>query len=165
MKADWDKLGSKYKDSGTVLIVDADCTAGAKGICGSQGVKGYPTIKYYLNGKAKDYQGGRDFSALSKFAESTLNKEQCNMATGKGCRPIQKKFIDANKDKSKGELQTMLDERKAAHKEVSAAWRAAEKEHRAKASEFKKADKKFKMASDILKKLIPKAKEGEKEEL
>jgi hypothetical protein len=153
MKADWDKLGAKYANSEAVLIVDADCTGPAQGTCGSQGVKGYPTIKYYIGGKARDYQGGRDFNSLAGFAESTLNKDVCNALTGKGCKPIQKKFIEANKDKSADELKELIDERKAKFKEAKSAFRDVEKAFKAEKKAFKVVEKKHNMASDILKKL------------
>jgi len=54
MKADWDKLAAKWNTpDGSVLIVDADCTGSAQALCGKEGVKGYPTIKYYLRAARK----------------------------------------------------------------------------------------------------------------
>ena len=32
-------------------------------------VKGYPTLKYYKNGNAIDYRGGRDLDSLLKFVK------------------------------------------------------------------------------------------------
>jgi len=147
MKADWDKLGSKYAKSESVMIVDADCTGPAQSTCGSQGVKGYPTIKYYIDGKPKDYQGGRDFNALSSFVKSTLDKEVCDVKTTKGCKPIQKKFIEANKEKTADELKQMIKDRKAAFKDL-------EKEFKKQEKEFKVAKKKYNMASSLLNKMV-----------
>jgi len=152
MKADWDKLGRKYASSESVLIVDADCTAAAQGTCGSQGVKGYPTIKYYMDGTkaGRDYQGGRDFNSLETFVKQTLDKEMCDVATGKGCKPIQQKFIKANKDKSRAELEAMAKERKSDFKEQTKEFKAQEKE-------YKKNKKKYDMAQQLLKKMIKSA--------
>jgi hypothetical protein len=36
------------------------------------GVQGYPTIKYYVNGKENDYNGGRSFDDLSAFVEEKI---------------------------------------------------------------------------------------------
>ena len=69
MKPDWDKLISQFKDSSSVLIADVDCTAGGKSLCDEVGVKGYPTIKHGDPNNLEDYKGGRDFSALEKFAK------------------------------------------------------------------------------------------------
>ena len=75
MKPAWDKLGTEFADSSSVLIGDADCTVETE-LCSDHGVKGYPTIKYFPAGEgaagAKDYSGGRDFDSLKKFAEETL---------------------------------------------------------------------------------------------
>ena len=62
MKPAWDQLGSEYADSTSVLIGDADCTAGGKDLCEEFEVRGYPTIKYITSEtgpKGEDYNGGR----------------------------------------------------------------------------------------------------------
>jgi protein disulfide-isomerase A6 len=96
MKPDWDKLGQAYADDETVLIVDVDCTAAGEATCQKMGVKGYPTIKYYVGGdkKGKDYQGGRDFKSLKSFTEKTISKPNCNVVTKKGCKPNEVTFIE-----------------------------------------------------------------------
>lgn len=71
MKPDWDKLSDEYKESTSVVVADVDCTK-HEDICSEQGVEGYPTIKYWLDGTPEDYNGGRDFSALKKFVDETL---------------------------------------------------------------------------------------------
>merc|ERR1719456_1620926 len=70
MKPDWDKLAAEYKDHASVLVADADYTAGGKSLCDSVGVRGYPTIKHGDPNDLQDYKGGRDFAGLKKFAES-----------------------------------------------------------------------------------------------
>ena len=74
MKPAWDKLGTEFADSSSVLIGDADCTVETE-LCSDHGVKGYPTIKYFPAGEGstgKDYNGGRDFESLKKFTEENL---------------------------------------------------------------------------------------------
>merc|ERR1712072_656 len=66
------------KDHESVLIADVDCTAGGKDLCTEVGVKGYPTIKHGDPSALEDYKGGRDFSALKKFAEGL--KPSCSPA-------------------------------------------------------------------------------------
>merc|ERR1712093_554422 len=44
-------------------------TAGGKPLCDKVGVRGYPTIKHGDPNNLEDYKGGRDFSALQKFAK------------------------------------------------------------------------------------------------
>jgi len=72
MKPAWDALGAEYKDSTSVLIGDADCTAGGQKLCEKFKVRGYPTIKYFIDGEEKDYQGGRDLASLKKFVEDNM---------------------------------------------------------------------------------------------
>lgn len=168
MKPDWDKLGNQYKDSDSVMIVDVDCTAGGQSVCQKHGVKGYPTIKYFRAGQKSGtaYQGGRDFSSLANFVKTTLDKgPACDPLTGKGCKPIQKKFIEANEGKSLNELEDSRAERKTAFDELKKSHKAAEKEFKAAAKEFKKSEKKFKLADDILKALIKDAKKNGRDEL
>ena len=37
---------------------DSDCTQDGKSLCQAQGVRGYPTIKYFINGQENAYKGG-----------------------------------------------------------------------------------------------------------
>merc|ERR1712046_110598 len=67
-----DKLMEEFKDSTTSLIADVDCTTDGKELCDKNGVRGYPTIKYGEVGELKDYNGGRSFEDLKKFAEENL---------------------------------------------------------------------------------------------
>mmetsp|Transcript_106615 Transcript_106615/g.267245 ORF Transcript_106615/g.267245 Transcript_106615/m.267245 type:complete len:167 (-) Transcript_106615:130-630(-) len=69
MKPAWDKLMAAYKDHKTTLVADVDCTAGGKSLCETVGVEGFPTIKYGDPSDLEDYEGGRDFDDLKKFAD------------------------------------------------------------------------------------------------
>jgi len=94
MKPDWDQLMEEYKDHETKLIADADCTAAGKSICDSNGVKGFPTIKYGDPSDLQDYQGGRSYDDLKKFAEEEL-KPTCSPNNLDLCDDEKKKEIDA----------------------------------------------------------------------
>jgi len=72
MKPAWDKLMAEFADSKTALVADVDCTAAGKPLCDSNGVKGFPTIKWGNPSDLQDYQGGRDFDALLEFANENL---------------------------------------------------------------------------------------------
>ena len=113
MAPDWNKLGQHYADSPSVLIVDVDCTADGQGTCQRMGVRGYPTIKYFMAGdkKGKDYQQGRDFASLKSFAERTLNKPMCDAATKKGCAKNELAFIEKHEGKSKDEIKAVAAEK------------------------------------------------------
>jgi hypothetical protein len=69
MKPAWDKLMAEYKDHKTTLVADVDCTAGGKQLCETVGVQGFPTIKHGDPSGLEDYEGGRDFDELKKFAD------------------------------------------------------------------------------------------------
>merc|ERR1712056_35883 len=57
---------------GSILIADVDCTTEGKDLCETHGVQGFPTIKYGDPNNLEDYEGGRDFKALQKFAKENL---------------------------------------------------------------------------------------------
>jgi len=72
MKPAWDRLMKDFKDSKTALVADVDCTADGKPLCDSNGVKGFPTIKYGDPNNLEAYEGGRDYDALKEFADENL---------------------------------------------------------------------------------------------
>mmetsp|Transcript_50152 Transcript_50152/g.129302 ORF Transcript_50152/g.129302 Transcript_50152/m.129302 type:complete len:131 (-) Transcript_50152:73-465(-) len=63
---------AEFKDSPAAAVVDVDCTAEGQPLCEKYGVRGYPTIKYGPVDDMKDYQGGRSFEDLKKFADENL---------------------------------------------------------------------------------------------
>merc|ERR1719460_3312634 len=91
----------EFSSSGTALVGDVDCTADGKDLCETHGVEGFPTIKYGDPGDLKDYQGGRDFDALKKFASENL---------GPQCGPDHMDLCDdAMKAKIEGYLKMSAD--------------------------------------------------------
>merc|ERR1740130_611706 len=46
MKPAWDKLMAEFDGHASALVGDVDCTAAGKPLCYSNGVRGFPTIKY-----------------------------------------------------------------------------------------------------------------------
>lgn len=102
MKPAWDQLGDEYAASSSVLIGDADCTESGESLCQEHGIKGYPTIRYFVDGdeKGEDYQGGRDFDSLQKFVQDTL-EIKCDIANpSEGCSEKEIKYLEKMKDKS-----------------------------------------------------------------
>lgn len=133
MKPDWDKLGAAYKNHHAVLIADVDCTV-HQGLCGENGVQGYPTIKYYLKDGKKDgeaYNGGRDFNALKKFTESTLDTlPACSLESLDECSPHDKEVLEAAAALSKGdraakakELEDAIAAKKKQAKDLEKEWK------------------------------------------
>jgi len=121
MKPDWDKLATEYSGHKLVVIGDVDCTV-HQGLCSENGVRGYPTIKYFLGGDAEDYKGGRSFDDLKKFTDSTLMEPSCDSNNKDACTPEQLKSLDEA-------MAMSADERKAKIDADTAAMKAAEKAH------------------------------------
>lgn len=97
MKPDWDKLMAEFKDSTSVLVADVDCTAGGKSKCEEVGIKGYPSIKYGDPDDLQDYNGGRTFKDLQKFASEM----------GPSCGPANLDLCDDAKKAKIAELTSM----------------------------------------------------------
>merc|ERR1719453_466636 len=54
----WDQLADAGMDN--VAVAKVDCTV-SKTTCSAEGVRGYPTLKFFSNGgEGEKYQGGRD---------------------------------------------------------------------------------------------------------
>ncbi|KAH7423692.1 hypothetical protein KP509_12G069100 [Ceratopteris richardii] len=65
---EYEKLGSSFKKSKSVLIAKVDCDD-HKSLCTKYGVSGFPTIKWFPKGslEPKDYSGGRTVESLVDF--------------------------------------------------------------------------------------------------
>jgi len=108
MKPDWDKLAEAYSGSSSVLIADVDCTSdGGKPVCNDNGVSGYPTIKYWVDGVEEKYQGGRDYSALKKFVEDNLEKG-CDIKEPEGCSEKETKYLEKMKAKGADAVEAQI---------------------------------------------------------
>jgi protein disulfide-isomerase A6 len=105
MKPAWEALGAEYEGT-NVVIGDADCTV-ESALCGAHGVRGYPTIKYYVQGEENAYQGGRDLPSLKKFVEDTL-AVGCDVQTKAGCEDKEVNFIEKMTGAAKDEVQKQL---------------------------------------------------------
>jgi len=111
MKPDWDKLMKAFKEHETTLVADVDCTAGGKALCDQVGVRGYPTIKHGDPNNLEDYKGGRDFSALEKFAKGL--KPVCSPAKMDLCEPAMKEKILELQKLSAADLDKQIKEKEA----------------------------------------------------
>jgi len=117
MKPDWDSLASEYEGSSKVLIADVDCTADGKDLCEEVGVQGFPTIKYGDPNNLEDYEGGRSFKELSKFAKDNLGP-RCGPANLDLCDADKKSQIDGFMKMGIEELKTKIDEQDEALKKL-----------------------------------------------
>jgi len=111
MKPDWDKLIKAFKDDESRLVADVDCTAAGKPLCDQVGVRGYPTIKHGDPNNLEDYKGGRDFSALEKFAKGL--KPVCSPAKMDLCEPEMKEKILELQKLSAADLDKQIKEKEA----------------------------------------------------
>jgi len=109
MKPAWDKLMKEFDGSKTALVGDVDCTADGKGTCEKVGVQGYPTIKWGDPSALEDYQGGRDFDALKKFADENL-KPMCSPSNLDLCDAEKKAEIETLMALSEDDLKTKVTE-------------------------------------------------------
>ena len=110
MKPDWDKLMDAFAGSATQLVADVDCTAEGKPLCDTAGVRGYPTIKWGDPAALEDYQGGRDYDSLKKFAEENL-KPICSPSNIDLCDDDKKAEIKKFQDMGAEELEKLIKEK------------------------------------------------------
>lgn len=101
MKPDWDKLMKEFADSESALIADVDCTTEGKSLCEANGIRGYPSLKWGDPAALEDYQGGRDFKTLKKFAEDKLKPM---------CSPSNLDLCDADKKAEIEKFMAMADD-------------------------------------------------------
>jgi len=87
-----------FADSKSALIADVDCTAAGKPLCDSNGVKGFPTIKYGDPNNLEAYEGGRDYDSLKEFADENL---------GPSCGPAQLELCSEEKKAEIAKLTEM----------------------------------------------------------
>jgi hypothetical protein len=117
MKPDWDKLTAEYKGHASILIADVDCTAAGKDLCETIGVQGFPTIKYGDPNNLEDYEGGRSFKELQKFAKDNLGP-RCGPANLDLCDAEKKAQIDGFMKMDMAALQALVDEKDAEMKKI-----------------------------------------------
>jgi len=92
-------------------VADVDCTTEGKELCTKFGVSGYPTIKYGDPAELKDYQGGRSYADLKKFADENLGPS-CGPANLDLCSAGDKakleKFMKSSEGKLDGQIRNAL---------------------------------------------------------
>merc|ERR1711934_1290059 len=103
MKPAWDKLMTAFEGHASALVGDVDCTAAGKPLCDSNGVRGFPSIKWGDASNLEDYQGGRDFDSLKKFADENL-KPVCSPSNIDLCDADQKATIEKFQAMTEAEL-------------------------------------------------------------
>jgi len=142
MKADWEKLMEAFKGDANRLVADVDCTAAGKDLCGTIGVRGYPTIKYGDPSALEDYKGGRKYADLKKHVEDNLGPS-CGPANLDLCDAEKKKQIEEFMALTDADLSTQIEEKNAAMEKLESDFKtfvdALQKQY-SEASEKKEAD-------------------------
>eukprot|EP00747_Dinoflagellata_sp_TGD_P144846 gnl/TRDRNA2_/TRDRNA2_176538_c0_seq23.p1 gnl/TRDRNA2_/TRDRNA2_176538_c0~~gnl/TRDRNA2_/TRDRNA2_176538_c0_seq23.p1 ORF type:complete len:168 (+),score=74.75 gnl/TRDRNA2_/TRDRNA2_176538_c0_seq23:202-705(+) len=132
MKPAWDKLMAKWADKPGILVADVDCTAEGKQTCENQSVQGFPSIKWGDPSALEDYEGGRSFDDLNKFAEENLKPM---------CSPTNIDLCDDEKKKQIQELQAM--DTAELDKQIKEKTEAMEKAEKDFEEEVEKLQKKY----------------------
>lgn len=114
----WEQLELHYTDS-RVLVASVDCTTGGKAICDANGVRGFPTLKFGDPNALEDYQGGRDFESLNKFARDI--EAQCSAFNPDKCDDLEAGQLDHFMSKDLDELRDILLEKETLLKKVEGA--------------------------------------------
>ena len=107
----WNQLGETFNaETSSVLIADVDCTADGQSLCEEYEVRGYPTIKYFVDGdlKGQDYQSGRDYGSLEAFVHETL-EVKCNISDPVNCTEKEKAYLEKMKAKSSEDRKAQID--------------------------------------------------------
>jgi hypothetical protein len=118
MKPSWDKLMKNWNKGDrakTSLIADVDCTGDAKPLCEQNGVEGFPTIKWGDASALENYEGGREYEDLKKFAKENL-KPMCSPNNIDLCDDEKKKEISDLQALGAEELSKKIEEKKAEQK-------------------------------------------------
>jgi protein disulfide-isomerase-like protein len=111
---DWDTLADQNAASSSVLIGSVDCTTDEnKDLCEEHGVSGYPTLKYFKDGKVEDYSGARDLNSLEDFVDEELAKK-CAIGTEEemlkddGCTDKERGYASKMRGKTGGERTAQI---------------------------------------------------------
>merc|ERR1712045_1092121 len=107
MAPDWEKLAGEWEGNDIGLVAEVDCTAEGKTLCDQNGVKGFPTLKYGDPSSLEDYQGGRTYDDLAKFAKENL-KPVCSPAKLDLCDGEKKAQIEKFMAMPADELTSMI---------------------------------------------------------
>jgi len=111
MQPDFDKLKKAFSDTPNVVIGQLDCSGNAQSTCGQNGVQGYPTLKLIVDGKTKDYNGGRSFDAMKREVESKLNpRPACSLESKEACSKEDRAILEESEKMTKAERLAKIKE-------------------------------------------------------
>ena len=68
----YERAAGQLRESGSAgRLAKVDCVAEA---ALAAGVEGYPTLRWYIHGKASEYRGGRDQQSIFAYVQSHAGK-------------------------------------------------------------------------------------------
>ncbi|KAL3806511.1 hypothetical protein ACHAXA_006051 [Cyclostephanos tholiformis] len=106
---DWNALAADFDgDTSGQLVAEVDCTADGESLCSEFGITGYPTLKWGDPSDLRDYDGGRSYEEMRRFADENL-KPQCSIKNLDICDDDRRALIVRYLDMSVDELSAMAD--------------------------------------------------------
>jgi len=87
----WEELATEVK--GKFNVAKVDCTV-ETATCGGQGIRGYPTIKYFSKGQTHDYSGQRTKEAFTTFVQGKQGTPAAVQQEEKKAEPAQEAGSD-----------------------------------------------------------------------
>lgn len=108
MAPDWEKLAEEWDGNDVGFVAEVDCTAEGKPLCDENNVRGFPSIKYGDPHALEDYQAGRTYADLAKFATENL-KPTCSVSNIDLCDDEKKKQIEEYMKLSEEELTKAIE--------------------------------------------------------
>lgn len=108
----WNQLGDTFNaETSSVLIADVDCTSEeGQPLCDKYEVRGFPTIKYFVDGDTvgQDYNSGRDYDSLEAFVRENL-EVKCNIKDPANCSEKEVAYLEKMKAKSSEDRKSQID--------------------------------------------------------
>jgi len=89
---DWEKLEKEWEGHAVGFVGSVDCAGDGKSVCDSNGIQGFPTLKWGDPSALEDYQGGRTFSDMNTWAQENL-KPVCSVSNIALCDDEKKALI------------------------------------------------------------------------
>lgn len=123
LKPDWDKLIADFEGSATQLVADVDCTAGGEPLCNDHGIQGFPTLKWGDPSDLQDYNGGRSYEDLKKFADENL-KPLCSVKNIDLCDDEKKAQIEKYQGMSVDDLKAEVEKEEGKIEDAEATFEA-----------------------------------------
>jgi hypothetical protein len=112
LRSKWHRVGMAYNDTEVVLVGDVNCKAEeSKQLCYNEGIRYYPTIKYFADFTGmvgEEYREKRELKDMVDFIRDYLYK-YCDPTTKDLCDDEEKAWLDKQAGKDTEKLQAELD--------------------------------------------------------